>query len=364
MSNNTSKTIANGIVRAVGILVGIALLILFIYKIQSALIYLAVASVLSLIARPLLNFLRNKLKLPNTISVVITMSFFVLAIFGIISLFIPLIAKQGHNLSLLNTDALQDNVKGILTHINNYFQVRGTDLFSEIKNIDFTSNLKSIPSLLNSVLGTLGSLSMGLFSVLFIAFFLMKDKTILHEVFLAVTPDDKEDRILDSLNKISKLLSRYFIGLIVQLSILFTIYSIILLIFGIESAVVIAFLAALLNIIPYVGPLIGGILMMTLTMTSNLEYDFQSVILPTTIYVFIGYIVAQLVDNFFSQPIIFSKSVKSHPLEIFLIIIIGGLLFGIIGMIIAVPTYTALKVIFKEFYADNEIVKQLTKKMD
>jgi len=364
MSNTTSKTIANGIVRAVGILVGIALLILFIYKIQSALIYLAVASVLSLIARPLLNFLRNKLKLPNTISVVITMGFFVLTIFGIISLFIPLIAKQGHNLSLLNTDALQDNVKGILTHINNYFQVRGTDLFSEIKNIDFTSNLKSIPSLLNSVLGTLGSLSMGLFSVLFIAFFLMKDKTILHKVFLAVTPDDKEDRILDSLNKISKLLSRYFIGLIVQLSILFTIYSIILLIFGIESAVVIAFLAALLNIIPYVGPLIGGILMLTLTMTSNLEYDFQSVIMPTTIYVFIGYIVAQLIDNFFSQPIIFSKSVKSHPLEIFLIIIIGGLLFGIIGMIIAVPTYTALKVIFKEFYADNEIVKQLTKKMD
>ena len=147
MSKITSKIIANGILRAVGVLVGIALLILFIYKIQSAIVYLIVASVLSLIARPLLTLLRDKLKLPNTISVVITMSIFILAIFGIISLFIPLIAKQGQNLSLLNTEALHKNIKGILIHINNYFQARGADLFSEIKNIDFSSNLKAIPSL-------------------------------------------------------------------------------------------------------------------------------------------------------------------------------------------------------------------------
>jgi len=79
--------------------------------------------------------------------------------------------------------------------------------------------------------------------------------------------------------------------------------------------------------------------------------------------VMIGFIIGQLVDNFFSQPFIFSKSVKSHPLEIFLIIVIGGLIFGVVGMIIAVPTYTAIKVILKEFLADNKIVKQLTKNM-
>ena len=57
----------------------------------------------------------------------------------------------------------------------------------------------------------------------------------------------------------------------------------------------------------------------------------------------------------------FSTSVKSHPLEIFIIILVGGLLFGPLGMIIAVPLYTALKVIFKEFYVHNKIVKALTK---
>jgi predicted PurR-regulated permease PerM len=348
----------------VGILTAIALAVFFLYKIQSVLIYLAIAAVLSLIARPIMTLLKDKLKLPNLAAVLITMSLFMLAIFGIVSMFVPLIVQQGYNISLLNTSELHQNVKDLLTQINQYFSIRGIDITNQIKDLDLASNLKVIPSFLNTILATVGTLSMGLFSVLFILFFFLKDKQILHQVFLAITPDDKEQRLMTSLNKISKLLSRYFIGLIIQIAILFTIYSVILLVSGIESALVIAFLAAILNIIPYIGPLIGGILMLTLTMTSNLEYDFQTVILPTTIWVFIGYVVAQMIDNFFSQPIIFSKSVKSHPLEIFLIIIIGGLLFGIAGMIIAVPTYTALKVIFKEYYSDNQIIKQLTKDLD
>ena len=103
--------------------------------------------------------------------------------------------------------------------------------------------------------------------------------------------------------------------------------------------------------------------MIVLSMTSNLALgmDFQSEILPKTIYIMIFYIAAQMIDNFASQPVIFSKTTKSHPLEIFLVIIISGLLMGPAGMIIAVPTYTAIKVIMKEFLSDNKIVKSLTK---
>ncbi len=359
-----SKIISAGILRAIGILLAIALIFIFLNKIQSVLIYLAIASVLSLIARPFLQFLKNKLRFPNTLAVIITISLFILMTFGLISMFIPLIVKQGHNISLLNTDEFQSDIKDLIHRIQIFFSDKKINPFQEIKNIDLTSNIQSIPSLLNSFVGFIGSFSMGLFSVLFITFFFMKDTEILHKAFLAVTPDEKEERMLKSINKIKDLLSRYFIGLIIQLSILFTIYSITLLILDVESAIVIAFLCALLNIIPYIGPLIGGVLMITLTMTSNLEYDFQSYILPTTGYVLIGYIFAQLIDNFFSQPIIFSKSVKSHPLEIFLVIIIGGLLFGVMGMILAVPSYTAIKVILKEFLSENSVVKSLTKQFD
>jgi predicted PurR-regulated permease PerM len=112
-----------------------------------------------------------------------------------------------------------------------------------------------------------------------------------------------------------------------------------------------------------VGPLISGFLMLLLTMSSNLGESFSDVILPKTIYVMIGFIFAQLVDNFFSQPFIFSKSVKSHPLEIFLVIIIAGILFGIVGMIVAVPAYTALKVVLKEFLSEYNVVQKLTKNL-
>jgi predicted PurR-regulated permease PerM len=133
------------------------------------------------------------------------------------------------------------------------------------------------------------------------------------------------------------------------------------LIFGVENAIVIAFICAVLNIVPYVGPLIASILAAILTMISNLGGDFQTQILPTTIWVLLGFWVVQIIDNNVCQPIIFSKSVSSHPLEIFLVILIAGFLFGIMGMIVAVPFYTMLKVIGKEFFPNNVVIQLLTK---
>jgi len=356
-----SKTLANGILRAIAIILGILLLLYFLYKIQAVLIYIIIAAVISLMARPIIIFLCRKLKFPNTLAVVLSMMLFLGLLFGLISMFIPLIVKQGQNLSLLDINQLEINIKLLLSQANEYFIARNINILDQLKSVDIFSNFKAIPNLLNSVISTVGSLSIGLFSVLFISFFLMKDSEILNKGLLTLVPDRSEGRFQKSFETIKDLLSRYFIGLLFQITILFIVYTIILLIFGIENAIVIAFLCALLNLIPYVGPLIGGALMLILSMTSNLALDFQSQILPTTIYVMIGYTIAQLIDNFFSQPFIFSKSVKSHPLEIFLVIIIGGLLFGVIGMIVAVPSYTAIKVILKEFLADNKIVKSLTK---
>ena len=197
--------------------------------------------------------------------------------------------------------------------------------------------------------------------MIFITLFLLKDGEYFEKLFVQLFPTKMKKRIEKSLNEIKVLLSRYFLGLLFQISILFTIYTIILLIFGVKDAVVIAFLCALLNLIPYIGPFIGIILMSFLTMTSYLGQDFSSVIIPKTIYVIIGYVFAQLIDNFLSQPYIFSNSIKSHPLEIFLVILSGGILFGIVGMILAIPLYTVIKVFLKVFFSNNALVKKLTK---
>jgi len=356
-----AKIISNGILRAISIIIGSLLLGYFLYAIQSAIVYLIIAAVISLVARPIVLFLRMKLKFPNTLAVVSTMILMLGFLIGIIFMFIPLVEEQSKSLSLLDVEALQNNIQNVIYEIDYYFSKKGIDVLSELKNIDFSNQFKEIPNLLNTIVSILGSLSIGLFSVFFISFFFMKDSRLLKNAVLAIIPNTTELRFSKSLETINSLLSRYFIGLILQITILFILYTIILLSFGISNAIVIALLCAFLNLIPYIGPLVGGVIMFTLSMTSNIGLNFQLEILPTSCYIMIFYLIAQLIDNFISQPIIFSKTTKSHPLEIFLVIIIGGLLFGVVGMIVAVPLYTAIKVILKEFLSENKIVKSLTK---
>lgn len=357
-----SRTIANGILRAVGIIVAIALVLYLLYKIQSVIVYIVIAAVISLIGRPIIIFLRRRLKFRNTIAVVTTMVFLVGIFVGIISLLIPLLIEQGQNLSLLDIDELKTNIEELYKAGISYLELNHIDAEQAIKDSEILSSLdySIIPNFLNSIASGLGNFSIGLMSVLFITFFFLKDSNLFQQGILTFVPNEKETRLKRSFTKISDLLSRYFVGLFFQILILFVIYTIGLLIIGVKNAVVIAFLCALINLIPYLGPLIGGILMLLLVMTNNLGDSLNDVILPNIIYTMIIIIIAQLVDNFFSQPFIFSKSVKSHPLEIFLVIIIAGLLFGVVGMIVAVPSYTAIKVILKEFLSENKVVKKLT----
>lgn len=356
-----SNTISKGILKALAITVGVTLLLLFLYKVQSIIIYIAIAAIISLISRPMIRFLKVRLKFPNRIAVITTLVFLVFLITGLISMFVPLIMKQGENLSLLNIDTLRFNIRSLIQEMNVFFLGHNIDLLDEIKDAGLFQNLIVIPNLLNSLLDVVGNFSIALFSIIFITFFFMQDSMLVENSIYTMVNDQSKGKVRASFKKIKNLLSRYFIGLVFQITILFVIYTITLFVFRIENPLVIAFLCALLNIIPYIGPLIGGFLMLFLTMSSNLGQDFRSVILPTSTYVMFGYLIAQLIDNFLSQPLIFSNRVKSHPLEIFLVIMISGTLFGIVGMIIAIPTYTVIKVVLKEFLSGNKIVQSLTK---
>ncbi|MET1260732.1 AI-2E family transporter [Flagellimonas sp. DF-77] len=364
-----SNTITNGILRAVFILTAIVLSFYFLYQIRSVLAYLAIAAVIALLGRPIVLFLRRKLKFPNTLAVIVAMGLMLAVFIGILALFIPLINEQSRNLSLLSIEDLKENINTLYLQIVDYFGATPANVNEMLQDSELEKsvleglNLNFIPNFLNSFISVLSNFSIGLFSVLFISFFFLKDSKLFQNGLLIFVPDNREGNLVKSIDKINNLLSRYFGGILLQLFILFVIYTVTLLIVGVENAIVIAFLCALFNIIPYVGPIIGGVIMVTLTMTSYLGADFSTVILPKATYVLIGLAIGQLIDNFFSQPIIFSNSVKSHPLEIFLVIIIAGLLFGVVGMVIAVPGYTAIKVILKEFLAENTFVRKFTKNL-
>jgi predicted PurR-regulated permease PerM len=281
--------------------------------------------------------------------------------FGIVFLLLPVIFEQAKNLSLLNVNAFEATATKLINELSIYLSDYGVDLQSWVDRSLAEVDYSFLPDAINTVLNGLSGFTIGVFSVIFISFFFLKDSGLLERMVMVFVIDKNVKRVEKSILSIKNLLSRYFIGLLVQITVLFIIYTLVLLIFGIPNALTIALVCALLNIIPFLGPIIGSVLIIFLTMTSNLDASFALVTLPKTVYVLIGFTIGQLIDNFLTQPYVFSTSVKSYPLEIFIIILASGLLFGPLGMIIAVPSYTALKVIFKEFYAHNKIVKALTK---
>ncbi|MCC9016229.1 MULTISPECIES: AI-2E family transporter [Flavobacterium] len=361
----TSKTISNGILRALTTILIVAAVLYFLYQIQTVIVYLCISLLLCLIANPLIQFLKNKLKFSNSLAATTALILFILAIVGFILLFVPLIISQANNLSLLDTQTLQQQFLETERSIENYFNIQHLDLNKVLKESKITSiiDFSYFTGFLNSIIGFMANMGMGLVSVFFITFFFIKDQDAFKVSARKILPDTNEDKILNSITKINHFLTRYFVGLLLQLTVVFILYLIVLMIFGNKNAFVIAFLCAILNIIPYIGPIIGTILAGLLTMISMIGSDFQSEILPKTIYVLIGFLLVQAIDNNISQPIISSKSVNSHPLEIFLITLISGITFGIVGMIIAIPAFTMVKVILKEFFPDNKIVSVLTERI-
>ena len=120
--------------------------------------------------------------------------------------------------------------------------------------------------------------------------------------------------------------------------------------FDIKYALSIALFAAVANLIPYAGPLLGAIFGIAVGLSTGDAALASQESLVKILEVASVFIVVQVMDNLFIQPLIFSKSVKAHPLEIFVIIFAGATVGGIIGMIIAIPTYTILRVSFMELF--------------
>ena len=351
------------LVKSVVILSFLGLLTWILLEIKLGLLYIFISLILTLIVNPLNKFFKYKFKINNTLSSIFSISILISFFSLIIGLFVPILSKQGKNLSLLNTNEFREKFDITRDSILNYFESQNTtllDFFTElnlISEIDFGF----VTKLFNSIISQVGSLSIGILSVLFITFFLIKDGDSIFKYFLSQFPSKQRKKLSQSFTKIENLLTRYFSGVLIQISILFIFYFLLLLILGVENSIAIAFICAVLNIIPYIGPLISIILMIILAATNNLDAFIFYEFLMNSIWLLSGFTIIQLIDNFLLQPYIFSSSIKSHPLEVFVVIIFSGLLFGIFGLIIAIPLYTTFKVIYNSFFDTKKLLQELFK---
>lgn len=361
----TAKAITLGILRALAVLVGIVILIWFLYQIQALILYIGLALVLSLIGRPFVLFLKRRLRLSNNVSSIFTLLLIITTFGLLLSIFVPIVIEQGKHISRIDFDQVKRDLNELNIQASDYLGVDHFQLVEALKRSSYVQNMdvEIIPSFIDIFFGNIASTIVGIFSILFISFFLLKDEYLIAKTVLAFAKTGDEEKFKRILIKIKELLSRYFIGLLLQIFILALFYSVLLLYLDIRDAVAVAIICAFLNIVPYLGPLIGWVLMLLVVVSNNLGADFSSGLLPLLFIVTGGYTLAQVFDNFISQPVIFGHSVRSHPLEIFIVILIGGYVFGIPGMILAVPTYTAVKVIAKEFLSEYKIVKRLTRNL-
>lgn len=340
---------------------------------STVLVYVILAFVVSLISRPLAR-LMGKLRIkgksaPDWLLSILSIILVIALLLMVVLLVIPVITNIINDASLFSNidtsegnfgDTINDWIIGIFPSLGEDFDAIGT-LLNYLKGLlsEF-----SITGLLGSVGSIVIDLAIGLFAVVFISFFFVKDEKLFSKIVAALVPDRIETSVTESIGDIQHLLSRYFVGLLLEM------FCVALLNFlglwliariSISYALGIAFIAGILNILPYVGPIIGEILGALLGMV--LHYG-ANVGLDVNIWIFALIIIAimltvQLVDNFVLQPIIYSTSIQATPLEIFIVMLMAGHIGGILGMLAAIPAYTVIRVIAGRFFYDKKIVQRL-----
>lgn len=342
----------------------------------SVVVYVLLAGVVSLIAKPL-KMMLAKIRIkghraPDWFLAILSILLILVIFCGIIAGLAPMVKEVISDVASVTGDTSLGAISSNLAELNAYL-VNTFDLdpgfrieVAILHQVKSLINVNIFGNVIGSVASALASFGIGLFSVVFIAFFFIRDEKLFSRIICALAPDRHEEEVAQSLSDVEHLLSRYFIGLIVEMSCVGLIdflglWAIARLELG--TAIGIGFMAGLLNIIPYVGPLLGGVLGTIIAMTirycgtgaCGLDIGFWG-FLAILVAVFL---LAQLVDNFILQPVIYSTSIQASPLEIFIVMLLAGTMGGILGMLTAIPAYTVVRVVAGRFFPQVKFIRRL-----
>ena len=359
--------------RNILIFAGVMLLLACAWYFRSIVVYILVSGVLSIMGRPLVDlFCRLRIKrwsFPRTLSALITL----MIIWGVIVLFfyifIPLVTTQLNYFSTIESDKIVQIVEGPIAKIEQLFRAFNKDISNQIsietyigEKVSGVLNINMIQNFLSSIFGIMGNLMVAVFSISFITFFFLKDQRLFFESILMWVPDKYTENVTRALHSIQRLLTRYFIGIMIQSTCILILITIGMTIVGIEfrQALVMGVILGILNVIPYVGPWLGLFIALIMGIASHINMDFDAIVIPFIVNMVIVEAVTHTIDNVVFQPVIFSSSVKAHPLEIFIVVLASGFAAGIPGMILGIPTYTVLRVFAREFFYNFKAVQKIT----
>ena len=352
---------------------GLAIILALCFYFKNVLVYIVAAFVVSLIGRPIMQLLRKisikKRHLPDWLLAVLTIILIIAFLALIVTQMAPMVSNIIRDASALqNSSYFESNpieklnawLIGLFPNLGRDFDITSVVLVKLREVVDFGK----VSGIVGSVASMVTSAFVALFSVVFISFFFLKDDTLFERIICALVPDRHEAQVGKTLNDIKQLLSRYFVGLIIEMFGVAVIDFLGLWLIArldFSYAIGIAFIAGLLNIIPYVGPLIGefvGVVFgIVLKLGTGAGLDVNIWIFALIILAIM--LTAQLIDNFIYQPLIYSTSIKAHPLEIFIVLLMAGHIGGAVGMLVAIPAYTVVRVIAIRFFYRYKAIKRL-----
>lgn len=336
-------------------------------------IYTLIAVVISIIGKPIVQFLDGirfkKFRIPHSWSTAIALLVIIGSIIGLAAIFVPLILQQAHIVAAIDVNVIGHDFRqrfdGLQRLLHNYGilgQRENLDaiLISKAKEI---VSFSSVTDVLGSIVNFASNMIIGLFSVVFISFFFLKEDQLFTNIILLFVPQRHDESISKILQESKVLLSRYFSGICIQLLTMMSLEVIGLSIFKVPNALLIGCFGGLMNIIPYVGPLIGATVGALIGVSSVISMGNYNDIVSMVITIVCVFSASNMVDNFVIQPFVFSNRVKAHPLEIFFVILMAGSIAGVPGMVLAIPTYTVIRVIAKQFFVKFRVVQKLTQNL-
>ena len=360
--------------------IGTVLTLVLCWYLRSVLLYIVLASVVSLLCRPVMTAL-SRVKIGRfrmtpvhaaVLSLIAVILLFLLIVTQIVPVVTNIIRTISDNITMSDYSLPVDAFKVFMADINfwliEHFPDFGPDFRIEAavgKFIKKMFDAGSFSAVVEHVASFFVSFGVGIFSVVFISFFFIKDPSLFGRIVSSFVPDRLENDVISAISDIEHLLSRYFVGLVIE------VLGVALLNFlglwlvariGISAAVGIAFITGMMNIIPYVGPLVGGIIGTILSIVLKFTAaGFGTVNFWGFVILLVAvFAVTQLVDNFLFQPLIYSTSIKASPLEIFIVLLIAGHIAGMLGMLVAIPAYTVVRVIAGHFFSRYKPIRRLT----
>lgn len=339
-----------------------------IWEVRYTITYVLISGVISIIGKPIVDFLSGerwtKLKLNRSLAAAITLLIMITLLGSLFTLFLPALAQELRVLADIDYNSLYGQIQTELNDIRGSLGM-ATSGGTEIEETRIGAriiealNFENVSDTFTNLIGSLGNTAFAIFSIIFITFFFLRERYLFRNIILALIPDQYDDRVHKVSPRLRSNLTRYFGGLVLQVTIITTLVSIGLKLAGFHNTMVIGLFAGLINVIPYLGPIIGFAFGLVLGLAQSIS--MQSMELGTAfIWIVVIFGVVQLVDNFVTQPVVFSRSIKAHPLEIFLVISFAASLAGISGMIVAVPSYSVIRLLAAEFFPQVKFVRWLT----